>query len=175
MLGELLARYLAGFKLNVSPHKLSLVGERGQRPFLEDYSGLAVSIAHAGYYAVAAVDDAAIGVDIERIAPVDPDEFLNMLPAAAMASLCSMEVNDSRKRICEVWTAHESYYKATGLYLPSEVLISLISDKVSQSASFFRTYIVDPDYCVTVYSITKHFAPRLALLSCSELLAAFNV
>lgn len=175
MLGELLARYLAGFKLNVSPAGLILAGERGYRPFLEGHPDLEISIAHAEDWVLAVIDDCAVGVDIELIRPIDLEEILGIVPAGGVTSLSVMTERDRWQRVYEVWTAFESYYKATGLKLPDENVIQLIAGEAFLLEPCFRGYRLDPGYCTTVYSANQRFAPRFDLLSWHTLISAFDV
>jgi|LSQX01.2.fsa_nt_gb phosphopantetheinyl transferase len=76
------------------------------KPFFAGCDNIKFNISHSGDYSVAALSDSDVGVDIERIRPVNPriaDRFLR-----------GIATGTSYDKIIEAWCKKESYGKFTG-------------------------------------------------------------
>ena len=71
------------------------------KPYLADRDDLHFSLSHSGTWAVCAISDASVGVDIER--PRNMDKIANLFPDA--------KTDDDMLRL---WTAKEAYLKLIG-------------------------------------------------------------
>lgn len=83
--------------------------EKG-RPYLEG-SDLFVSIAHCEALVVCAIDEKPIGIDVEKIRPIDVE--------AAARHVCTPEEQaylqgDPLTRFYEIWTGKEAWFKKQG-------------------------------------------------------------
>ena len=95
--------------------------DNGQ-PYLSD-CGLHVSISHCGKALACAVSDSPVGIDIERIRPMDlricrhvcvPEEMNYLLANTQMTELGACSDPVILRRFFEIWTAKEAYYKKCG-------------------------------------------------------------
>ena len=109
--GENLARQMLSERLGCGPADVPLQWDESGKPTVPG-TGLYVSVSHSGAYAVCAVDDAPIGVDVETVRDVD-EKF--------MRRVCSEEElayvtrgGDAQQRFWELWTAKEAVFKLTG-------------------------------------------------------------
>ena len=113
--GELLVRRSAAELLGVAEDAVPLCSDGRGAPILEG-TGLFVSIAHSGNYAVCALSDTPVGIDIEEVRPmcgrvatgtfsVRENEYLD----ADGYELSG----ESLVRFFEIWTAKEAYAKMT--------------------------------------------------------------
>ena len=139
MLGRAAARTLLAERLGVDPAQVPLhVAEDGGVDVLG--AALALSIAHSGAHAVAAVAERPIGIDLERIAPrherlprflLHPDEY---------AAFDALPLDAERSAIL-YWTLKEATLKAlrTGFRLSPKKL-RLEIDLPTQSA---RAHVID--------------------------------
>lgn len=119
--GELLAQRLLREKFNVTDAVLYR-SENGQPALCG--CDLFVSIAHCGDMAVCAVSEEPVGIDIERIRPMDlaaarhvcvAEELQYLLegnPIPEKGTLCEDAV--LLRRFYEIWTAKEAYFKKQG-------------------------------------------------------------
>ncbi len=74
------------------------------------------SISHSGDYAVCAVSDKEIGIDIEKIREINPD--------AAKRFACGNErnyINSHTNGFFEIWTLKEAYFKCIGTGLGADI------------------------------------------------------
>ena len=96
--GEWLATRLSGGVICAHPS--------GQ-PYIEG-SDMHISISHSGEYAVCALSETPVGIDIEKIRKVS-DKLIDRVCTAR-----EREYVISDERFFEVWTAKEAYFKKIG-------------------------------------------------------------
>ena len=128
----------------------SLLAKRGQpnvlletdadgKPFLSG-SDLFVSISHSDEVVVCAVDDSAVGIDVEKIRPVDRKLITYVCTERELAYVLQDET-DIPCRFFEVWTAKEAAYKHDGGSTPLRAIETLSRSK--------QQYVID-GYYITV-------------------------
>jgi len=121
----------------------------GGRPF---------SLSHAGDYAVLALSSEAVGVDIERVRPVDWDRLSARFFHPGEHALL-LESRDPLACFFRIWTLKESYLKAEGVGFsrsPAHFCILPESDGSArpafESPYRFRSLDAFEGYCLSVCS-----------------------
>lgn len=108
--------------------------DNGQ-PYLPD-CGLHVSISHCGEALACAVSETPVGIDIERIRPIDlricrhtcvPEELAYLLGDQQTEELGDCSDPDTLRRFFEIWTAKEAYYKKCGTGITDLKRINILS------------------------------------------------
>ena len=84
------------------------------KPAFDPSVGLHFSISHAGDRVMAAVSDAEVGCDVERIAPVDDGMLRAVLCEAERASFAALFGASRDRAFIRLWVRKESYAKAVG-------------------------------------------------------------
>ena len=119
------------------------------RPFLKN-SSLFVSMSHSEEKAVCAVSEKEIGIDIERIKPINSalidrvctrNEMRYVMPQIGEKA-ATIENRAVLERFYEVWTAKEAYFKkmGTGITDLKSVDVTSLEKKV----------IIEDDYLITI-------------------------
>ncbi len=105
--------YLADL-LDVTPTGLAIDYHPEGQPFLPDFPSLSLSTSHSeGWSALALAEDRAIGLDIERVRPLDWQPMLSMIcDEAERAAFLSAEPD--LIGFFRLWTIKEAVLKATG-------------------------------------------------------------
>ena len=88
-------------------------GEFG-KPAFDPALGIRFSISHAGDRVMAAVSDAEVGCDVERIVPIDGAMLEAGLTDAERAGLATLSGADRDRAFIRLWVRKESYAKALG-------------------------------------------------------------
>lgn len=90
------------------------LGEKG-KPSFSNEANFEFSISHSNRNVVLAVSDSPVGIDIERIKPLD-DTDLALVKKHFTSEECKtvMNAEDPAKAFYMIWTLKESFLKATG-------------------------------------------------------------
>ena len=84
------------------------------KPAFDLRTGLHFSLSHAGDRVMAAVSDAEVGCDVERIVPVDGGMLRAVLCEAERACLAALSGAARDRAFIRLWVRKESYVKAVG-------------------------------------------------------------
>lgn len=98
------------------------------KPFLPERPELFFSLSHGGRFAVCALSDREVGVDVEEIAETREALLRKVCTAEELASLPAGDAEERQNAFFRLWTGKESFLKllGTGLTLPPrEVEVSL--------------------------------------------------
>ena len=106
------------------PLPLDVKTASGGKPFLPALPDFHFSISHSGMWAVCAVSDHPVGVDIEQVADNMHEVARSMFSPAEQEVLLALPEAERSAAACESWVLKESHMKATGLgfHLPMEQL-----------------------------------------------------
>lgn len=122
------------------------------KPFLADHPEWHFSLSHSGDWAVCALDDAPIGVDLERHRPLDTkrlaERYLGVIDPLTRGEFFSL------------WTKKESYLKAVGIGLSG-------LHTEPDNSWHFKEYPLE-GYSLTVCSQKVVFTPSLLFFSCDD-------
>ena len=142
------ARELLAFALDVEYGlKLSELTEKREekgKPYLEGVS-VHYNLSHSGDYAVCALSDRRVGVDVEKITPIS---------VKVMRRFFGKTVFSPREQM-RLWTRYESYGKMMGHGIPYPV--------GSEIDCYYREYTSLEHYFITVCSESDEFADELIL------------
>ena len=119
------------------------------KPFLADHPALHFSLSHSGEYAVCALDDAPIGVDIEQLREIDTARL-----AKRTFGITESLTLDA---FFALWTRKESYLKAVGIGLKG-------LHTEPDDTWHFKMYPLN-GYSLTVCSQKSVFTPSLLAFS----------
>ena len=109
---ELLTRREVGKKLGVAPEKVVLAIDENEKPYIEG-NPLYISVSHSGNWAVCAIADKPIGVDVEEIRGVQ-EKFVVRTCSEGERAYIRYGDAGYLSRFWECWTAKEALFKLTG-------------------------------------------------------------
>lgn len=148
----------AGLALNAClravglPTDAVIARDRRGKPFLSAYPHRHFSLSHSGSYAVCAMADAPIGIDIQEQRPVAvlplAERFFAPSEVALLRSLPEVE---RERAFYRLWTAKESILKADGVGLAgglSRVTVTY-GERLSSPSRQLKEYAL-PGYALTV-------------------------
>ncbi|MBO7486500.1 MAG: 4'-phosphopantetheinyl transferase superfamily protein [Spirochaetaceae bacterium] len=87
--------------------------QKDGKPLLTGFDYIHFNLSHSGTYAVCALDDSAIGIDIERIKPAKAGIAARFFSAEETEFLKTIP-NEDQKAFFVVWTRKEAFLKALG-------------------------------------------------------------
>src|SRR5262249_39201341 len=110
-------RQVLGRRLAVAPADVPIVEGDGAKPTLAGQE-LEFNVAHTDGLAVIAVAHVAVGVDVERVEAIAPDEFDDLvafvLTERELEELVRLPEQERLAAYYRVWTRKEAFVKATG-------------------------------------------------------------
>jgi len=179
---DLLIRYLLIRQKNIDNRDISFSDSEYGKPFLSDFPQFHFNLSHSGRWVVGAVDDRPVGIDVERIVPIDldiskhyfsPDEHLDLVNQP-----------DPQTYFFTLWTLKESYIKIVGKGLslpldsfsirfqgPADIRIKGGGDIIP--GIFFAQYEIDCQYKMAVCACHQDFPPTVRPITTAQLIAAF--
>jgi 4'-phosphopantetheinyl transferase len=159
LIAELLVRHIIGFHRQIPHDKIFFDINPYGKPILRGDPSFHYNISHSGDWVLCAVSEASVGIDIEKIASVDPHIAERYFTEAEQRYVFAAGTTDGQwlNRFYEIWTLKESYIKAvgTGLSMPLQ-FFSVVKDELQKSFQlqtttlnekyYFRQYELDPLY-----------------------------
>lgn len=109
-------RLLLSRVMNVAPDVLVFGREGHDRPTVNGSGCLSFNLSHSGDVAALAISsDARVGVDVEEIRSIDPDEIAWALSPAEREALARAGEGQTLETFFRFWTLKEAFMKGTGL------------------------------------------------------------
>ncbi len=142
-------------------------GKRG-KPSLPSHRPF--NLTHAGDYAVLALSEEAVGVDVERIRPINWQKLSTRFFHPREQRFLQ-EAHDPVEQFFTVWTLKESYLKAEGQgFSVSPRTFCILPDGESAvleggTGYRFRSYDAFPGYCLSVCGRERAFPAAVQLRS----------
>ena len=93
--------------------------EPGGKPFLARHPHIHFNLSHTAGVAVCAVDDRPVGIDVERVVPLDPDVLSCVMSQEEQASIAAS--GSPEEAFMRLWTRKEALLKLTGRGLNSRL------------------------------------------------------
>jgi len=104
-----------------APKTVQILRDRSGRPHVVHPAGLSVSLAHSGDVAALAVTEAGrVGVDVERLRPLDDRALARRFYASSEAdALAVLPPEERRRAFFRLWVRKEAVAKAAGVGVPA--------------------------------------------------------
>lgn len=135
--GELLARRLISKQYGIDEKEIRLLSCDG-KPYIDNLSAF-ISIAHSGDYTVCAVNNAPIGIDIEKIRPINLGITKRFTEAEQEYIKNS---DDFNLAFFDIWTSKEAYIKYSDKKILSYNEIDTLTLPQKTEKILFDDYIV---------------------------------
>lgn len=180
LIGESMCRFILGERLSLQPDQVEISKSAKGKPFLKSRSDLHFNISHSGNWAVFALSDSEIGVDVEKVRAVDYRVARRYFSTEEFATLDALEGIEKRNYFFRLWTIKESYLKFLGRGLTKSLGSFTVFEKadkfrikhqdLTDEKIFFNCYDVDSDHVLAVCSGTTSFPAEIKTLKITDLL-----
>lgn len=111
--GDVLIRYIACQKKQVTNKELVFTQNKYGKPFLRNLNSFHYNISHSGNWVVCAVSNKQVGIDIEEMKPIDIDIAKRFFSDSEYKDLI-LNHKDQISYFYDLWTLKESYIKYRG-------------------------------------------------------------
>lgn len=184
LIADLLVRYLVVEKLDIPNNEIHFSTSSFNKPLLKSIDHFHFNCAHSGRWVVCAIDNAPVGIDVERKKAVDFDIAKRFFSTEEYDTLMNQGESERSNHFFLLWTLKESYLKAIGkgLYQPLNSFtirfsqkrqIQLFSGDEIVPDVFLKTYTIDPNYCLSVCGSSKGFADSVSIKEFREIAEVF--
>jgi 4'-phosphopantetheinyl transferase len=179
LVGEALARFCIGRRENVPAASIVFQYNDHGKPSADLPGKTQFSISHSHSWVVCALDEGAVGVDIEYIHDHDLDIAKRFFHPREYSEMLYLPQAQRKERFFALWTLKESYIKAIGKGLSCPLdsfaivferdLPSMQMDENLQPL-FFKQYEFGPHYKCALCLSKPDFPPAVETLTPQELL-----
>ena len=114
LLGEVMVRSWVCTHFDLSNRALRFRTNEYHKPRLENLPDLHFNLSHSGQWIVAAFSPYEIGLDVERMREIKPDDFVSFFTESERQAILSCTQETLIPYFFSLWTLKESYIKATG-------------------------------------------------------------
>lgn len=177
IIGETLARVLISRITKIAWRAIIINKSELGKPYVSK-TNIEFNVSHSGNWIVCGVALKKIGVDIERIEPIDFNIVKHYFTEKEEADLYNLQPESRKAYFYELWTLKESYLKAQGIGLNIALNSFSVRAKHPEQIHFegldsrgirFRMYNQFDHYKMAVCSADGSFPDRVAVLTWDEL------
>lgn len=179
LLGDILVRNILSSKLKISNEKLVFSKNEYGKPYLKNSDEIYFNISHSGEWVVCAFDDSDIGIDIEKIYPIDYDGIAKSFfsPKECKDLYAKLE-SERLSYFYDLWTLKESYIKSDGRGLSAPLdsfSIRIVNNSIIVETKellkdcFFGQYDIDSNYKMAICTSKKEMPQGVTIKKIDDL------
>ncbi|GIN69094.1 MULTISPECIES: 4'-phosphopantetheinyl transferase family protein [Bacillus] len=179
LIGDVLARSIIRETFGLPYDRITFTAGRYGKPSAEGLPDFHFNISHSGSWIVCAAGDCPVGVDVEKIKPVNFDIAERFFSPEEHRDLMAKSESERLSYFYHLWTMKESFVKQAGkgLSLPLDSFtVKLAEDgRVSLKTPpnyppcYIKTYELDPDYKMAVCSAAPDFPEEIVIKGYDDL------
>lgn len=182
-IADILIRALLCRKMNVKNDRIYFRFNSFGKPRLEEEYDIHFNISHSGEWVVCAIDSVPIGIDVQKILPVDLSIAERFFSKEEYRDLMSIDDKDKLHYFYDLWTLKESYVKAigTGLSTPLDSIsfcltkgVIVFESNIESKPYHFKQYELDPNYRLSVCTEDIHFQDQIQRLNIDDTIEMFK-
>lgn len=184
LFADILLRSIIANELKISNKAIIFDANRYGKPHLVGNSCLHFNVSHSGAWVVCAVDNEPIGIDIEKIIPVDLEIAKQFFSDEEYKMLMAQNPKKRQSFFFDLWTLKESYIKAVGKGLSISLKLFTISFlenteikvKLGNELTKYnlKQYHLDPEYKMAVCAAHKNFPDNVILKNLEDIYSEWN-
>jgi 4'-phosphopantetheinyl transferase len=185
LLADILVRSVIASELKVNSKAIEFNANKYGKPLLKRDCGLHFNISHSEDWIVCAVDNEPIGIDIEKLRPVELEIAEQFFAEEEYKILISKNPEDQQHFFFDLWTLKESYIKAVGRglsmplnsftvsFLEKGEIVVKSGNKLANWA--LKQYDLDPEYRMSVCAVHQAFPDNVIIKKLKDILSERNV
>jgi len=183
LMGELLVRTMVGEAAGLKNGQMHFEAGPHGKPRLSGRADVHFNLSHSGAWAVCVTGRLPVGIDVEKIGPIEREIAGQFFAQQEVAYLQTLPDDEAYlQAFYRFWTLKESYIKADGRGLAmglDSFAFDFSGDRIVLDTSHalhschFRFYDCDPKYQLAVCAMTDDFPQELNVWNEDELIAHF--
>lgn len=185
LLADVLIISVIASELKVRRKTIEFTSNKYGKPFLKGNSRLHFNVSHSGDWVVCVIDDEPVGIDIEKIRPIEFESLEQFFSDEEYKMLIAKNPEKRQLFFFDLWTLKESYIKAVGkgLSIPvksvtinflktGEIAVKL-GNKITNWT--IKQYDLDPDYKMSVCGTNKAFPDNVIINKLKYICSEWNI
>ncbi|RED56621.1 4'-phosphopantetheinyl transferase family protein [Cohnella lupini] len=182
IVADFLVRFLFSRKTGSNINDIVIERDGYGKPFIRNKEQLHFNVSHSGNWVVCAIDNQAVGIDVEQVRPLETEELaMRFFSNEEYQAIVDKPLEQRLESFYDLWTLKESFVKAEGkgLFIPlNSFTIKIRNDRITVKHSnakednnkyFFKRYLIDEDYRMSACGSTPEFPSRIQYLDFSFL------
>lgn len=180
LLGEIMARKVIANQINAPIDSIEITKSEKGKPFIITRKDAHFNISHSGNWVVMVFSNHEVGVDIEKLKPVDFRVARRFFSPMEIADLEKLKGELKRDYFFTLWTLKESYLKLLGRGLTKTLnsftimkkqgRFTLFHDNENDHHVFFKQFRTDNEHIAAVCSHYNEFSEPVNVLDIEKLL-----
>lgn len=181
LFADLLIRYILSRQLGISVADITFEYNEFGKPSCKGIADFHYNISHSGKWIVCATSSAPVGIDIERIAPVDMEVAENSFSKNEREQLFLLTGPEQLSFFYELWTIKESYLKWNGsglsqlldsfsVVIDEKGLVAIESEPGLRQSVHIKQYEIAEEYKMAVCA-SNHGFGEVAFITLQEIVA----
>ncbi|MPM34651.1 4'-phosphopantetheinyl transferase Sfp [bioreactor metagenome] len=184
LIGEILVRYVIGENTIIEVNDIIFETNIYGKPYLRNYSDFHFNISHSGDFVICAIDNKPIGVDIEKVIPLEYEAIANnFFTTREMNYIKRENLRNQLSKFYEIWTIKESYVKAYGqgfnmcfkdfsMDYNEEKYIGVIRENKYDKCNI-KVFNLESDYKVAICSFNPIIFKHITYIDVENLISNF--
>ncbi len=178
MLGEIMVKKKLAKEHNVVFADCEFEYTQQGKPYLAGYKDFNFNISHSKEWVVVAFSNKEVGVDVEKIKPVNLAIANRFFSSTEYSDLINKTETEQQSYFFDLWTAKESFVKATGTGIANvfhTFSIQKRNDEISIIEPdfpkvWFKSYDLCSNYKVCVCSYETDFQDNIQIINIENLI-----
>lgn len=177
LIGDLLVRFLIRSKCDMENEDITFTYNSFGKPYLLNPVGFFFNVSHSSNWVVCITHDHEVGVDIEKVQPIDIAIFERFFTVEEYHNIIIKNKIEQLSSFYELWTIKESFVKmiGKGLSIPlnsfcikNNKILGTQQPYIDFSVHF-KQYVIDSGYIVSGCAMDDSFPDKIEIVSFSSL------
>lgn len=180
LLGDILVRHIISKEYLILNENIDFRCNKYGKPYWKEEKDFFFNISHSGKWVVCIWGNQSVGIDIEKIVPIEIDSILNNFSKQEQIEFTSRVNQERIKYFYDLWTLKESYLKCIGTGLSKKLdsftiridnngNIILYDSKII-TKYYFKQYNLIENHLISVCSTSEEFPKYIKYEQLSQIL-----
>ncbi|MHA4262442.1 4'-phosphopantetheinyl transferase superfamily protein (plasmid) [Bacillus cereus] len=163
LIADILIRYLITKRFSKKNKDIKYKYNEHGKPYVDDLNNFHFNISHSESWVVGVFHEEEVGIDVEKIGPLDTTMFKNIFTEEEFDYLNSLNLEQQLDVFYELWTIKESFVKwmGKGLTIPLNSFVInknkiFYGDMLSKEV-YFKKFTIGNDYKLSCCNSSDSF------------------
>jgi 4'-phosphopantetheinyl transferase len=155
LMGDIIVRIAICQEIGLKNEDLIFYKNKYGKPCLKNNCNVQFNISHSGDWIIAAIHDLPIGVDIQKIQPVNMDIAKRFFTPDEYKEIMRKDNEERLSYFYELWVLKESYIKAVGKGM--NIPLNSFCFQIQENKIIFKTKNEVKKHCFKLYNLDKNY------------------